>query len=107
MISVALTGVAAKRGEDPAVDGSHCGEEGGCIEDNNNDNEYNKGGGGGEGTAKSLLPLLPLAPPEPSPMSTMQLLLLGTTTVFTVPQRFGDIARKVFQYLLIGMYSFR
>jgi hypothetical protein len=38
-------GVAAERGEDPAVDDSHGGEEGGGVKDNNdNKNEYHEGG---------------------------------------------------------------
>jgi hypothetical protein len=44
VISIAPTGVAAKRGEDPAVNGSHGGKEGGGVEDDNN-NKYHKGGG--------------------------------------------------------------
>ncbi len=36
-------GVAAERGEDPTVDSSHGGEEGGGIKEDNN-NEYHKGG---------------------------------------------------------------
>ncbi len=35
-------GVAAKRGEDPAVDGSHGREEGGGVKDNN-DGKYHEG----------------------------------------------------------------
>ncbi len=106
VISVALPGVAAERGEDPMVDGSHGREEGGDVKDDN-DGEYHEGGGGvGGGTTKSSLPPPPLMPLEPSPMSALQSLPLGTTTVFTVPQRSADIAGLVFQYLLIGMYSF-
>jgi hypothetical protein len=44
VISVAPAGVAAKGGEDPAVDGSHGREERGDVEDNN-DNEYLGEGG--------------------------------------------------------------
>ncbi len=44
MISLAPPGVAVERGEDPVVDGSHGGEEGGGIKDNDND-EYLEGGG--------------------------------------------------------------
>ncbi len=43
MISIMPPGVAAKRGEDPAVDGSHGREEGGGVEDDDND-KYHKGG---------------------------------------------------------------
>jgi hypothetical protein len=71
MISVAPPGVAAEKGEDPAVNGSHGREEGGGIEDNNDD-EYHEGGrGGGGGTAESLLPSPPLTPLEPSPTSAL------------------------------------
>jgi hypothetical protein len=106
VISVAPPGVAFERGEDPVVDGSHGGEEGGGVEANDND-EYHKGRGGvGGGTTESSLPPPPLTLPEPSPMSALQSSPLGTTTVFTVPQRSADIAGLVFQYLLIGMYSF-
>jgi hypothetical protein len=38
-------GVAAKRGEDPAVNSSHGGEEGGGVKDNDNDKYYEGGGG--------------------------------------------------------------
>ncbi len=89
------------------VDGSHGGEEGGGVEDDDDD-EYHEGGGGvGGGTAESSAPPPPLKPPEPAPTSALQSSPLGTTTVFTVPQRSADTAGLVFQYLLIGMYSFR
>ncbi len=52
MNSVALPGVAAKRGEDPAVDCSHGGEEGGGIEDDDED-KYHKGGGAEAGAPPS------------------------------------------------------
>jgi hypothetical protein len=71
MISVAPPGVTAERGEDPAVNGSHGGEEGGGVEDDNDD-KYHKGGGrGGRGTAKLSLPSPPFAPPELLPMSAL------------------------------------
>ncbi len=44
MISIVPPGVAVERGEDPMVNGSHSGEEGGGIKDDN-DNEYHEGGG--------------------------------------------------------------
>jgi hypothetical protein len=103
VISATPLGVAIKRGEDPAGDGSHGGEEGGGIKDDNN-KEYHKGGGGG--TAKLSCPPPPLTLLGQLPMSALQLLLLGTLTVFIIPQRSADIAGIVFQYLLIGMYSF-
>jgi hypothetical protein len=37
VISVAPPGVAAERGEDPVVDGSHGGEQGGGVEDDEDD----------------------------------------------------------------------
>ncbi len=43
MISVAPPDIPAERGEDPAVDGSHSGEERGGVEDNDND-KYHEGG---------------------------------------------------------------
>ncbi len=89
------------------VDGCHGGEEGGGIEDDDDDEEYHEGGGGGGGTAESSSPPPPLKPLEPSLTPALQSLPLGTTTVFTVPQRSADIAGLVFQCLLIGMYSFR
>ncbi len=46
VISVAPPGVAAKRGGDPTVDGSHCREEGDGVKDNDDD-KYHEGGGGG------------------------------------------------------------
>jgi hypothetical protein len=107
VISITPPGVAVKMGEDPVVDGSHSGEEGGGIEDDDKD-EYHEGGGGVVGgTAESSSPPPPLTPPEPSPTSVLQSSPLGTTTVFTVPQSSANIAGLVFQYLLIGMYSFR
>jgi hypothetical protein len=42
MISVALPNVAAEKEEDPAVDRSHSGKEGGGVKDN--DDKYHKGG---------------------------------------------------------------
>jgi hypothetical protein len=71
MISVALPGVAAKRGEDPTVDGSHGGEEGGDVKDDDDDEYHKGGGGGGGGTTKSSLPSPPLTPPEPLPTSAL------------------------------------
>ncbi len=65
-------GVAAKRGEDPAVDGSHGGEEGEGVEDDDDDNYHEGGGGGGGGTAKPSSAPPPLAPPEPLPTSALQ-----------------------------------
>jgi hypothetical protein len=44
MISIVLPGVAAKKGEDPAVNGSYGREKGGGVEDNNN-NKCREGGG--------------------------------------------------------------
>ncbi len=43
MISVVPPDIAAKRGEDPAVNGSYGGEEGGGIKDDDDD-KYHKGG---------------------------------------------------------------
>ncbi len=71
VISIALPGFAAKRGEDPAVNGSHSGEEGGGVKDDDNDKYHEGGGGGGGGTAKSSSPSPPLMPPEPLPMSAL------------------------------------
>ncbi len=71
MISVALPGVAAERGKDTAVDGSHGGEEGGGFEDDDDDEYHKRGGGGGGGTAELSLPSPPLMPPEPSPTSAL------------------------------------
>ncbi len=106
MISVAPPGVAAEKGEDPVVDGSHGGEEGGGVEDVDDD-EYHEGGGGEAGAPPSRHTPPPLTPQEPSPTSALHSSPLGTTTVFTVPQRSADIAGLVFQYLLIGMYLLR
>ncbi len=58
VISAAPMGVAAKRGKDPAVDGSHSGKEGGGVEDDDDD-EYHEGGGEEAGAPPSLCcPLL-------------------------------------------------
>jgi hypothetical protein len=65
-------GVAAKRGEDPAVNGGHGREEGGGTKDNDNNNYHKGGGGGGGGTAELSSPPPPLALPEPLPTSTLQ-----------------------------------
>ncbi len=106
MISIGLLGVAAERGEDPVVDGSHGGEKGGGVKMTTTMDATRGVGEGGGGTAKSSMPPPPLMPPEQLPTSTLQSLELGTTTVFTIPQRSAFIARLVFQYLLIRMYSF-
>jgi hypothetical protein len=86
MISVVLPGVATERGEDPAVNGSHGGEEGGGNKDDNKYEYHDGGEGGGGGTAALSSVPPPLMPLESSPMSALQLLPLGTTTVFTDPR---------------------
>ncbi len=71
MISVMPPGVAAKRGEDPVVDGSHGREQGGGAKDDDDDEYHEGGGGGGGGTAELLLPSPPLTLPEPLPLSAL------------------------------------
>ncbi len=58
VISVVPPDIAAKRGEDPVVDGSHGREEGGGVKDDD-DNKYHKEGGEEGGAPPSCFcPLL-------------------------------------------------
>ncbi len=72
MISIELLDIAAKRGEDPTVDGSHGREEGGGIKDKDDD-KSTRGEGRKQGHRRAVV-----AP------SSFEVLVLGVAAVVAV-----------------------
>ncbi len=82
-------------------------EEGGGIKDND-DNKYHEGGGGRK-RGHCRVVIAPSSFDAAGAIANVKVavITIGIDKGVPVPQRYADIAGLVFQYLLIGMYSFR
>jgi hypothetical protein len=107
VISIAPPGVAAERGEDPAVDGSHREEEGGGVKDDDED-EYHKGGGGNRQGHHRVV-VAPSSFDAAGAVANVRVAVVavGNDDGVHCPPEVRRHRRLVFQYLLIGVYSFR